>query len=64
MSKKRIEEQIAAAELSRREFLAGLAAATGALALGGCGDASSGSDPGERAAAEPRGARASSTWSC
>ncbi len=27
-------------ELSRREFLAGLAAATGALALGGCGDAS------------------------
>jgi len=44
MSKRRIEEQIAAAELSRREFLAGLAAATGALAIGGCGNASS-SDP-------------------
>lgn len=44
MSKKRIREQIEAAEMSRREFLAGLAAATGALALGGCSDASSG-DP-------------------
>jgi len=44
MSKKRIDEEIEAAELSRREFLAGMAAATGALALGGCGDASS-SDP-------------------
>ncbi|HYC24344.1 MAG TPA: alkaline phosphatase family protein [Candidatus Bathyarchaeia archaeon] len=33
-------------ELSRRQFLAGLAAATGAIAIGGCGDSSSGqSDP-------------------
>ena len=46
MSKKRIEERIAETALSRREFLAGLAAATGAMAVGGCGDASSsGSDP-------------------
>ena len=34
-----------AAELTRREFLAGVAAATGAIALGGCGDASVGGDP-------------------
>ena len=32
-----IEQQIAETALSRREFLAGLAAATGALAVGGCG---------------------------
>ena len=31
-----------AGELSRRQFLAGLAAATGALALGGCGDGGGG----------------------
>ena len=46
MSKKKIEQRIAETALSRREFLAGLAAATGAMAVGGCGDASSsGSDP-------------------
>jgi phospholipase C len=33
------------AEISRREFLAGLAAATGALALGGCSDGTGGGDP-------------------
>jgi phospholipase C len=44
MSKKKIDEQLAAAALSRREFLTGLGAAAGALALGGCGDAASG-DP-------------------
>lgn len=44
MSKKRIREQREAAELSRREFLQLAAATGGALALGGCGDASS-SDP-------------------
>jgi phospholipase C len=41
VSKTKIEQSIAAAELSRREFLTGLAAATGALALGSsCGDSS------------------------
>ncbi|MBY0277779.1 alkaline phosphatase family protein [Candidatus Binatia bacterium] len=46
MIKKKIEERIAETALSRREFLAGMAAATGALAVGGCGDSSSGgSDP-------------------
>lgn len=45
MSKKKIEERIAETALSRREFLAGLAAATGAMAVGGCGDASSGAGP-------------------
>ena len=37
-------DRAAAGELSRRQFLTGLAAATGALALGGCGDGGGG-DP-------------------
>jgi len=45
MDKRKVAEGIAETELSRREFLAGLAAATGALAMGGCGDAASGVDP-------------------
>ena len=53
MRKKRIDEQIAAAELSRREFLAGLGAAAGALALGGCSDASGG-DPENEPLPDPR----------
>lgn len=45
MRRKKIESVGDGSELSRREFLAGLAAATGALALGGCGDGSEGGDP-------------------
>jgi phospholipase C len=41
-----------ASDLSRREFLASLAAATGALALGGCGDGSK-SDPENQALPNP-----------
>lgn len=46
MSKKKIERRMEEVALSRREFLAGMAAATGALAVGGCGDSSNGgADP-------------------
>jgi phospholipase C len=45
MSTKKTEPAGDTSELSRREFLAGLAAATGALALGACGDGSGDGDP-------------------
>jgi len=45
MNEKTIQEQIEKTGLSRREFLAALAGATGALAVGGCGDAASSGTP-------------------
>ncbi len=45
MDVQRLAGSAAGTDLSRRQFLTGVAAATGALALGGCGDGGGHSDP-------------------